>query len=258
MTQRESKEPVIELRKVGFFYMKRTGYFSRRKFWALKRVSFVLRKGESLGVIGKNGAGKSTLLKLLASIIKPDQGELVNHGYTTTLLSLQAGFIPYLTGKENAFLNGMYLGLEKQLIAKQIQEIKDFSGLDDFFDLPISSYSSGMRARLGFSIAFQLNPDIILIDEALGAGDMEFREKSSEKMKELIRSSKTVVLVSHSPAMIDRLCDRAVLIEQGETLAEGDTSKVIRTYEELLKHSAKENRRNVIVSSSTRLQATPL
>lgn len=235
MSLSNSNKKVIELSDVGFYFPKRKGYFSKEKYWALKKISFTLSKGESLGIIGRNGAGKSTLLKLLGGIIVPDRGQLTNHGYTTSLLALQTGFIPYLTGKENTFLNGMYLGMRKKEIVTKIDEIKEFSGLGDFFDQPISSYSSGMRARLGFSIAFQLDPDVLLIDEVLGVGDDEFRKKSTEMMKEKIKSNKTVVLVSHSPGTIKELCDKAVLIEDGETTIEGDTELVLEAYHESMR-----------------------
>jgi lipopolysaccharide transport system ATP-binding protein len=230
-----SRVPVIEAKNVAYYYVKRKGYFSSHKFWALKDVSFALHKGESLGVIGRNGAGKTTLLQLLAGIISPDEGSLINHGYTASLLSLQAGFIPYLTGRENTYLSGMILGIGMRDIREKMEEIKEFSGLEDFFDQPVGSYSSGMRARLGFSIAFQLDPDVLLVDEVLGVGDEIFKEKSSKAMKDKIRSNKTVVLVSHSISTIQELCDRAVWIEGGVTRAEGKTEHVIKEYKAFLK-----------------------
>jgi lipopolysaccharide transport system ATP-binding protein len=221
---------VIKLENVGYYFQKRKGFFSKEKFWALKEVTFTLHKGESLGIIGRNGAGKSTLLKLLAGIISPDKGTLHNFGFTASLLSLQAGFLPYLTGRENTLLNGMILGLEKRNILKQMDQIHVFSGLDSFFDQPIQSYSSGMKARLGFSIAFQLDPDIFLLDEVLGVGDETFREKSTRKMKEKILSDQTVVLVSHNPNTINELCDRSVWIENGISRAEGAPLDVLKEY----------------------------
>lgn len=221
---------IIDLNDVGYYYQKRKGQFSKEKFWALKKVSFSLYKGESLGIIGRNGAGKSTLLQLLAGITRPDRGTLVNHGYSVSLLTLQAGFSPHLTGRENTVLNGLILGFKKHQILALMDEIHAFSGLDTFFDQPINSYSSGMRARLGFSIAFQLDPDILLIDEVLGVGDEAFRQKSGQKMKEKIQSNKTTVLVSHSPPTIRELCDRAVWIEDGVTRAEGSPDTVLKAY----------------------------
>jgi lipopolysaccharide transport system ATP-binding protein len=227
--------PLIDLQDVGYYFQKRKGYFSKEKFWALKQVSFTLHRGESLGIIGRNGAGKSTLLKLLAGIISPDHGTLVNHGYSASLLTLQAGFIPYLTGRENALLNGLILGFKKSEIKALMDEIHSFSGLGFFFDQPINTYSSGMKARLGFSIAFQLDPDILLVDEVMGVGDEAFREKSTLKMKEKIRSDKTTVMVSHSPGTIRELCDRAVWIEGGITRADGPPETVLQEYSDHMK-----------------------
>lgn len=229
-----AKVPSIELKNVGYYYQKRRGYFSKEKFWALKKVSFTLYKGESLGIIGRNGAGKSTLLQLLAGITYPDQGTLTNYGYKTSLLALQAGFVPYLTGRENALLNGLILGLKRKEIMRHMEDIHEFSGLNSFFDQPINSYSSGMKARLGFSIAFQLNPDILLVDEVLGVGDEAFRKKSTQKMKEKIMSNQTVVLVSHGPEIIKELCDRAVWIENGISMVEGTPVDVLDQYNQHL------------------------
>lgn len=228
---------VIELQDVGYYFQKRNGFFHKEKYWALEQVSFSLKSGESLGIIGRNGAGKSTLLRLLAGIILPDRGKLINHGYSVSLLSLQAGFIPYLTGRENVLLNGLILGFKKSAILDMMEEIHEFSGLGFFFDQPINSYSSGMKARLGFSIAFQLAPDILLIDEVLGVGDEAFRRKSSEKMKEKIRSNSTTVLVSHAPGTIKELCDRAVWIEDGVTRANGSPDEVLLEYSNHLKNN---------------------
>jgi lipopolysaccharide transport system ATP-binding protein len=229
------QSPVISLENVAYYFIKRKGYFSKEKFWALKNLSFTLYKGESLGIIGRNGAGKTTLLRLLAGITAPDKGKMTNHGYSTSLLSLQAGFVPYLTGRENTILNGLILGFKKKFIESCVEEIKEFSGLEDFFEQPISSYSSGMKARLGFSIAFQLDPDVLLVDEVLGVGDETFKRKSSQVMKEKIRSDKTVVLVSHAAGTVRELCDRAVWIEGGITKAEGMAKDVLKEYNDYLK-----------------------
>lgn len=233
------KTPVIKLENVGYYFQKRKGFFSKEKFWALKEVTFTLHKGESLGIIGRNGAGKSTLLKLLAGIISPDTGNIHNFGFTASLLSLQAGFLPDLTGRENTLLNGMILGLKRRDILNQMNNIHAFSGLNSFFDQPIKSYSSGMKARLGFSIALLLDPDIFLIDEVLGVGDEAFRKKSTQKMKEKIISNQTVVLVSHSPGTIKELCDRAVWIEGGISRAEGKAADVLSEYNHYIKHHVK-------------------
>jgi lipopolysaccharide transport system ATP-binding protein len=225
-----TKTPVLEMSHVGFYYQKQRSLFSKEKFWALKDVSFSLHKGESLGVIGRNGAGKSTLLRLLAGIVNPDAGTVVNHGFTTSLLSLQAGFAPYLSGRDNTIISGLTLGIPKKIINAKMESIKEFSGLDGFFEQSVNSYSSGMKARLGFSIAYQLDPDVLLIDEVLGVGDELFKQKSSAAMKEKIRSNKTVVLVTHAASTIRELCDRAVWIEEGVTRSVGKAGDVLREY----------------------------
>ncbi|MBE9563465.1 MAG: ABC transporter ATP-binding protein, partial [Proteobacteria bacterium] len=206
------QEPILSLRNVGVSYKRRI--FSE-PFWAIKDVSFDLYHGETLGIIGRNGVGKSTLLRMMAGIIKPNIGTFVNRGYHASLLCLQLGFIPYLSGRENAILSGMLMGLRKKEIKTKIDAIIEFSELGKFFDEPIATYSSGMKARLGFSVAFQVDPDILLVDEVLGVGDENFRQKSTRVMREKISSNKTIVLVSHLTAMIKKLCIRVVWIEEG-------------------------------------------
>ena len=223
--------PVLSLDRVGVAF--RQGGLSlwpRRRFWVLQDISFDLYPGETLGVIGRNAAGKSTLLRLVAGIIRQDRGTFVNRGQNTALLSLQAGFVPYLSGRENAILSGLLLGLRRAEVEDKMQAIIDFSELGDFIDLPLSSYSSGMRARLGFAVAYQVDPDILLIDETLGVGDEAFQAKSSRAMHERIRSDRTIVLVSHAPGTIQGLCDRAVWIEEGVTRAAGDVAEVLQAY----------------------------
>jgi len=218
--------PILALKNVGVFYQRR----GKEPNWALQDISLNLFKGETLGVIGRNGAGKSTLLRLLAGIIRPDTGDYVNHGYQATLLSLQVGFVGYLSGRENIILSGLLLGIDLSQIKERIDGIIEFSGLGESIDDPIDTYSSGMKARLGFSAAFYVDPDILLVDEVLGVGDAEFVEKSTAVMKERIRSDKTVVLVSHNPNVVRVLCDRAVWIERGKTVAEGPTEEVMEAY----------------------------
>ncbi|HRW64193.1 MAG TPA: ABC transporter ATP-binding protein [Candidatus Competibacter sp.] len=226
-----SKQLALSLNNVGTFYWRQAGYLRKERFWALKNVSFDLHHGESLGVIGRNGAGKSTLLQVLAGILRPDRGKMINHGVQAALLSLQIGFVPYLTGRQNALLSGMLIGLHRKNVIERMEDIQNFSELGEFFDQPISTYSSGMKARLGFSVAFQLDPDVLLIDEVLGVGDSDFQRKSSAIMHEKIRSDKTIVLVSHSVETIRKLCDRAVWIEDGISHAYGDTFDVLSVYE---------------------------
>lgn len=226
--------PVLTLQRVGAFYWRQLGFLKRQRFWALHDVSFELRRGESLGIVGRNGAGKSTLLQLLAGIIRPDRGELINHGVSVSLLSLQLGFIPYLTGRQNAILSGMLLGAARQKVEAQLEAIRAFSELGEFFDQPTGSYSSGMRARLGFAVAFQLEPDVLLIDEVLGVGDEAFRAKSTRAIKDKIRSDKTIVLVSHNANTIRELCDKAVWIEKGVSRCAGEVRTVLQAYQQSL------------------------
>ena len=225
--------PVLSLKGVGLAF--RQGGLSlrrRRVFWVLQDISFDLYPGETLGIIGRNAAGKSTLLRLLAGIIRHDRGVFVNHGQSAVLLSLQAGFVPYLTGRENAILGGLLLGLRRHEVEERMPAIIEFSELGDFIDLPLSSYSSGMRARLGFAVAYQVDPDILLIDETLGVGDEAFQAKSSHAMHERIRSDRTIVLVSHAAGTIRDLCDRVMWMEEGVTRAVGDVKEVMQAYHE--------------------------
>ena len=225
------RELLIELEHVGLYYWLKKSHFRRERFWALEDVTLELRRGQSLGVIGRNGAGKTTILHLLAGIVTPDRGRFAKRDVSAALLSLQTGFVRYLTGRENAYLSGLLLGLERVQITERMDEIIRFAGLERFIDHPIYSYSAGMRARLGFAVAFQLNPDILLIDEVLGVGDAEFRAKSEKMMRERIRSDKTIVLVSHHAKTIRQLCDRAVWVEGGVTRAAGPTREVLEEYE---------------------------
>jgi lipopolysaccharide transport system ATP-binding protein len=202
------------------------------RYWPLRDVSFDLHAGETLGVIGKNGVGKSTLLRIIAGIIAPNTGKMMVHrpGLRISLISLGAGFVPYLSGRENAILSGMLLGASKKEILSRLDDISAFSELDGFFDQPVNTYSTGMRARLGFSVAYYIDPDVILLDEVLGVGDEVFRNKSTAAMKEQIKSEKTVVLVSHSLPLIREICDRLVWIEDGKTQAQGKVPEVLEAY----------------------------
>lgn len=221
----------LSLDHVGVSYLLKRGAVRHKRFWAIEDVSFDLYQGESLGVVGKNGAGKSTLLRMLAGIMTPDRGTLVNHGYSCSLLTLSLGFLPYLTGRENAIMSGMFHGLTKREVEAKMDAIVEFAELDEFMEQPLSTYSAGMRARLGFSVAFQVNPDILLVDELIGVGDQEFQDKSMRVMKERIRSQEsTVVFVSHTAALIKELCDRCIWIEDRVLQAIGPTAEVLDQY----------------------------
>ena len=223
-------EVLISLQNVSLSYTIRTGMFGWSKYTPLNDISFDIHRGETIGVIGRNGAGKSTMLRLIAGILEPDGGRVVNHGARVSLLSLGVGFVPHLSGRQNAMLSGMLLGLRRNEIAQRMDAIMEFSDLGVFFDQPLHTYSSGMRARLGFSVAIQVDSDILLIDEVLGVGDEEFRIKSTAEMKRLIRSDKTVVLVSHALPVVRELCDRLVWIDGGNIKQTGLTAAVLEQY----------------------------
>lgn len=225
-----SKNSVIHLSNVGVRYKRRTGFMRSADFWALHDVSFDLFQGETLGVIGHNGAGKSTLLRLLARILDPDKGEVTSKIDRVSLLSLQVGFVPNLSGRQNAILAGILLGMSHRQMREKMDSVIAFSELEEFIDEPVRTYSSGMRARLGFAVAFQADPDVILIDEVLGVGDVNFKEKSASAMRQKIESDKTVVIVTHSPETVLELCDRVVWVDHGVTRAEGDPQQIVNEY----------------------------
>ena len=227
-----SQSAILSIKNVGVCYRRRQSFLRKTSYWALKDLSFRLYAGETLGIIGRNGVGKSTLLKLLAGIIAPDKGKVILHrpDLRISLISLQAGFVPYLSGRDNSILGGMLLGATRDEILSRMDDIMLFSELNGFFDEPVSTYSTGMRARLGFSVAYHVEPDIILLDEILGVGDEAFRQKSTAAMKERIRSDKTVVLVSHSVPLLKEVCDRVLWIEDGMTREQGDVTQVADNY----------------------------
>lgn len=230
VSEDSEKQLAISVKNIGVAYQRRAGFFRKEEFWALKDVSFDVFHGETLGVIGRNGVGKSTLLRLLAGIISPDEGKVINHGVNASLLSLQVGFIQHLTGRENAILGGMMLGLSKGEILKRMDEIRAYADIGDFFDQPVHGYSSGMRARLGFSVATYADPDVILLDEVLGVGDADFRKKSALTMREKIKSKKTVVLVSHHMGLISEVCDRVVWLYEHRVKAVGETKEALEAF----------------------------
>jgi lipopolysaccharide transport system ATP-binding protein len=212
------------------FSRKHRGELEKQEFWALKNVSFQVRRGEALGIIGPNGAGKSTILKLLCGILRPTQGAVSIHGRLSALIEVGAGFHPDLTGRENTYLNGAILGMKRNDIDKKLDEIIAFSGLEDFIDTPVKRYSSGMYARLGFSVAAHVNPEVLLVDEVLSVGDFPFQLKCLQRMKETLRKGTTVVYISHNvPSVID-LCPRAILLRQGQIQKSGPAADVSRFY----------------------------
>ena len=222
---------IYNLQNIGVYYRKAASLpWKSSKFWALHDVSFKAYRGQTLGIIGRNGAGKSTLLKILAGIILPDSGSIHRADSTVSLQSLGAGFDPRLTGRQNIFLNGLLLGMEKRYIVERMNDIITLADIGDFIDEPIKHYSSGMQARLGFSIAYYVNTDIILIDEALATGDQAFRQMATGLIKDKIRSDHTVVLVTHSVSLVSELCDRVIQIENGRSLPELPVQESIGRY----------------------------
>jgi lipopolysaccharide transport system ATP-binding protein len=226
---------IIELNNVEVTYRERINLFSYDEYTALKNISFDVFRGETLGIIGRNGAGKSTLLRILAGIIKPDSGSVIIHAKSVSLMALQAGFDPNLSGRQNTIISGMLLGHRLAHIKSLIEEIKKYSELDDFFEKPIKNYSSGMLARLGFSIAMYTTPEVLLIDEVLGVGDYSFAEKAQNSIREKIKSDTTVIIVSHDEAQLRILSDRLVCIENGVVIAQGDSQVVYTKYNLMMK-----------------------
>jgi len=222
-------ETLIELRNVGVaFNVGRS--IAGQRHWALEDVSLSLRRGERLGVIGRNGAGKSTLLRVIAGILAPDRGSMTRGPVSCQLLALALGFVPYLSGRDNAVLSGLLLGLRRREIVARLEAIREFSELGDFFEQPIASYSSGMNMRLAFSVAMQVEPDVLLIDEVLAVGDAEFQQKSGAALRERIHGGTTVVFVSHGDAQIRQVCNRALWIEHGRSVMQGDVDEVLAAY----------------------------
>lgn len=204
---------------------------SYEEFWALKDVSFSVEKGEVVGIIGKNGAGKSTLLKILSRITYPTEGTRIVRGRVGSLLQIGTGFHPELTGMENIFLNGAILGMRRREIRAKLDEIIDFSGIEQFLDMPIKKYSTGMQERLAFAVAAHFEPEILLLDEALAVGDVEFQRKCRKKMEEISsQAGKTILVVSHQFPLLQSLCGRCLLLENGRLVADGAPEQIIREY----------------------------
>ena len=216
------KEYVIKLIKNELMF---------QEFWALRDISFKVEKGDRIGIMGMNGAGKSTLLKIISGVMKPSEGSVTVRGKIAPLLELGAGFDKQYTGAENIYLYGAMLGYSKELIDSKYKEIVKFSGLGDFIHVPIKNYSSGMRARLGFSVATVVEPEILILDEVLSVGDARFRRKCERRLTGMFDKGVTVLFVSHSTSQILRMCNKAILLEDGQLIAEGDARDVVSFYE---------------------------
>ena len=241
-------DAAIEVRNLGIRYnlnlTKRTtlkgslaGRFRRDReasnhFWALRHVNIRLEHGESLGVIGPNGAGKSTLLLALAGILSPSEGEIVMHGRVSTLLTLGAGFEQELTGRDNIDLAAAFLGIDHREMARLAPSIIEFADIGPFIDAPVKTYSTGMKARLGFAIATAITPDILLLDEVLGTGDQNFRARSQVRIRELVDKAKAIVLVTHDLTYVTEFCNRAILLEMGTVIREGSPAEIVQLYRE--------------------------
>lgn len=223
-----SDEPLNSLKEI--FTKAVTGKLKFNEFLAMDDVSFNVEKGETLGLIGSNGAGKSTTLKVISGILKPTEGSVITRGNIVPMLELGAGFDLELTGKENIYLNGAILGYTKQYLESKYEEIVDFAEIREFIDMPIRNYSSGMMARLAFSIASVVQPEILIVDEILAVGDVKFQEKSYKRMQELMSGGATVLFVSHDLKKIEQLCDHVVWLEKGKVKQYGDTKEVCSAY----------------------------
>lgn len=228
-----SKEKVDNLKE--YVIRALTHKLQYNRFDALKDVSFQVKKGEHLAIMGLNGAGKSTLLKTIVGVYKPTKGSVSKNGVIAPLLELGAGFDSNYSGRENIYLYGAILGYDREYISSKYDEIVEFSELGDFIEVPVKNYSSGMKARLGFSIATAVEPDILILDEVLSVGDAGFKKKSLAKVKSLFEKGVTVLFVSHSVNQIRAICDKAILLEHGEIVAKGEIEDVISVYEEKTK-----------------------
>jgi teichoic acid transport system ATP-binding protein len=205
-----------------------------REVQALKHVSFEVPEGTSLGIVGANGAGKSTLIRALGGILPPTEGRIEVHGRISALLALGVGFNPNLSGTENVILGGLANGLSRKQVQERAQEIADFAELGDFMDLPIRTYSSGMRSRLAFAVSVHMDPDILMIDEALSAGDAKFKKKAADKMHELMHSARAMFLVSHALGSIKEMCNAAIWLHKGELMLQGSPDEVVAAYTKFL------------------------
>lgn len=224
------KEYVIKMLKKELMY---------QEFWALRDINFEVRRGDRLGIMGLNGAGKSTLLKIVSGVLKATEGTVTTNGKIAPLLELGAGFDRQYTGSENIFLYGAMLGFSKEFLQEKYDEIVEFSELGSFIDVPVKNYSSGMKARLGFSVATIVEPEILILDEVLSVGDAKFRKKCENRIQSMFDKGVTVLFVSHSTSQVLRMCNRGILLEQGRLIAQGTAEDVVSFYEAKMNENEK-------------------
>lgn len=232
------RESMVNAIKRPFKRLTENGHVESETLWALKDINFEVRPGEVMGIIGPNGAGKSTLLQIMSRIIEPTSGCIQLYGQVGSLLEIGSGFHPDLTGRENIYLNGAVLGMSRREINARFDEIVDFAGIERFLETAVKHYSSGMYVRLAFAVAAHLNPEILILDEVLSVGDAEFQKKSFDKMGEVIRSGRTILLVTHSMGMLTQLCQNAILIKGGQLQKMGPVKEVVDYYTSLCEAEA--------------------
>ncbi|MGN0596112.1 MAG: ABC transporter ATP-binding protein [Ruminiclostridium sp.] len=228
MTFNMNKEKIDSLKEFFIKAAKRELMF--KQFHALQDISFEIKKGEVVGLVGLNGSGKSTLLKIIAGVMKPTSGKVTVRGSVAPLIEVGAGFNPDLSGRENIFLNSYLLGFNKKYIDDHIQQIIEFSELGEFIDVPLKNYSSGMKSRLGFAIATAVDADVLIVDEVLAVGDFKFQEKCHQKIKELMKGDTTVFIVSHNIKQIREICTRCIWLEKGKMVADGPSDDICTKY----------------------------
>ena len=227
-----SKEKVDSVKE--YFIKLVKGQISFDEFWALKDISFTVNKGDRVGILGLNGAGKSTLMKVIAGVFKPSQGTVEKEGVIAPMIELGAGFDKQYTGAENIYLYGAVLGHSRKFMDEKFDEIVEFSELGEFINVPLKNYSSGMRARLGFSIATVVQPDILILDEVLSVGDAKFKKKSEKKLIDMMDTGVTVLFVSHNLDQVKRICNKALILEKGKLVDFGDIEAIASKYEEMI------------------------
>lgn len=228
-----SKEKVDSVKEYFIKFVKHELVFN--EFWALKDISFTVEKGDRVGILGLNGAGKSTLMKVIAGVFRPTEGTVTKHGVLAPMIELGAGFDKQYTGAENIFLYGAVLGHSRAFMQEKFDEIVEFSELQKFIDVPLKNYSSGMKARLGFSIATVVKPDILILDEVLSVGDAKFRKKSEKKIIDMMDTGVTVLFVSHNLEQVKRICNKAMILENGRLLNYGSIDEIAPVYQEMVK-----------------------